>query len=101
MGPTYPSQSDDGRNDRSASQNDTDAATTQARIEPLAPTDLRKPELLTLGMIHKEYKIAREGFLFQLTKYWTLGISVRDLAAACGLKPRDIRNLLKEEGLTP
>jgi hypothetical protein len=76
------------------SDDNTETEATQARIEPLAPTDLRSAKLLILGMTYREYQIARTGFMAQLLQYKREGTSNRDLAAACGVTPRDIKFLL-------
>lgn len=58
----------------------------------------KEPELLVLDYAFTSFYNAELGFKIQLVKMFDAGYSVRQLAAACRLLPKDIKEMLVQYG---
>jgi hypothetical protein len=79
---------------RTTGDSHADPAAAQEDEQPLAPTNLREPELLALAATFIAAQDAELGFNCMLVKLYDKGRSIRDLAAACGLTPKTTRRII-------
>lgn len=70
--------------------------TSQETVEPVAPANGETPGLLALRMSYEVMLASKRGFFENLEIQVNIGVSARDIAAALGLLPKDVFNLIKE-----